>query len=615
MINLGSSYQRRVSNFKFRISSLRERLLGVLLSSGLAITCLGVVPGSGADYGRVSGTVSDGQGNPLMGATVLIIFTPGPMLTGPRSFDAGTERVLTDAQGRFAVEHLLPGRYSLQVISATRLPVRRNSIRVLAGQTSRQNFVLSDIFAPFRFQVPPPSVSTWGDDWKWVLRTSATTRPVFRYRGSARGTESSRTSKPILASSQRLIGMIPGSTRREPLTGDRGMGSVLAYLRPLSEDADLLVAGSMTANGIGASSLATAFRKNVLKGEPQELALVVHELSFSEGLPVRSGETQGTLRSAQGVVISYAHTHRLSDSLRLTTGLEVDYLNAVRDAMVTRPRMKLEYQMSPTSIVAFRYGTLQTDTDSTLLERIGELNAFPRVTLRGHRPKLEKLNHAEVSLDRRLGKSSRVEIAAYRDDFQNSAVAGFGKPQVWGWLAGNVLPNPAANGVTLNAGDYGYAGFRTAFSRSVGSHVEVGFLYALGGALAVDSGSSPGTDSAKNLRGMLRAGRSQTIGGKLSAQLPVCKTRITTSYEWLQHDYVTTVDPYGQASLQLQPYLGIQIRQPLPTLAFLPAHIEALVDFRNLLAQGYVPLTHSSDEPLILTPAYRSFRGGFSVQF
>jgi hypothetical protein len=66
--------------------------------------------------------------------------------------------------------------------------------------------------------------------------------------------------------------------------------------------------------------------------------------------------------------------------------------------------------------------------------------------------------------------------------------------------------------------------------------------------------------------------------------------------------------------LQLEPFLGIQIRQPLPTMAFLPAHIEALADFRNLLAQGYVPVSGAGDK-LVLTPAYRSFRGGFSVEF
>jgi hypothetical protein len=75
------------------------------------------------------------------------------------------------------------------------------------------------------------------------------------------------------------------------------------------------------------------------------------------------------------------------------------------------------------------------------------------------------------------------------------------------------------------------------------------------------------------------------------------------------------VDPYGQADLQLQPFLDVQIRQPLPALAFLPAHIEAVADFRNLIAQGYSPLTQSGEMTLLLSSAYRSVRGGFSVEF
>ena len=71
----------------------------------------------------------------------------------------------------------------------------------------------------------------------------------------------------------------------------------------------------------------------------------------------------------------------------------------------------------------------------------------------------------------------------------------------------------------------------------------------------------------------------------------------------------------GRPVWRLQPYLGIQIRQPLPNLAFLPAKIEALADFRNLLGQGYTQFSQSGEDTLVLTPVYRSFRGGFSVQF
>ena len=591
-------------------SSSQGRLLRSALVSCLMIGCLSAVEGLGAEYGRVSGTVKDPQGNPLVGATILLI---GPSLAGSVGL---VERVITDAHGKFSVAHLEPGWYSIKATAATRLPSMRGGIRVEPGQTAKQDFVLSDIFAPVHFRVPPGSVSTWGDDWKWVLRTSASTRPVLRYReatSNKNGPSSKGVKKPVPAS-QRLVGMMPGSARRDPLAEDPGLGSVLAYVRPLSDDADLLVAGSMTANGIQGSSVATAFRRNILKGDPQELALSIHRLNFSEALPLPGSASVADLGRAQGVVVSYAYTRRLSDSLRLTTGFEIDYLNSVRDATAARPRMELEYQVGPSTLVAARYGSVRMDQDSTLLERIGELNAFPRVTLKGYRPELEQLNHAEASVERRLNKKSKVEVAVFRDGFGNTAVWGSGATAVLSRLAGNVLANPVSDGLTLDAGSYQSSGFRTAYSRQLTDRVDAAVMYTTGEALTANPGARPAGDLV-SVRGVLRADRSQSVAAKVRARMPVSKTQVTASYEWMPRGRVTSVDPYGEASQGVHPYLDVQLRQPLPYLAFLPAHIEALADFRNLLAQGYVPVLRTGEEPLFLAPAYRSFRGGFSVQF
>jgi hypothetical protein len=541
-----------------------------------------------------------------MGATVLIT---GPGLLPSADVGATVERVITDAQGKFAIEHLVPGWYSLQVTAATRLPALRNGIRVEAGQISTEKFVLSDVFAPVRFQFPDHSVSSWGDDWKWVLRTSPSTRPILRYQEVAKAAP--KDLKLPLPASRRLVGIIPGSARRDPLAGDPGLGSVLAYLRPLSEDSDLLVVGSMTANGIQASSLATALRRNLIKGNPQELTLVVHQLSFSDGVPVPSGGGPDVLTHTQGVVVTYAQTRRIAQRVTMTAGMEIDYLNAARGVMTAQPRLKLEYQVNPATLLAFHFGSARADGSSTLLERVGMLNVFPRVTLRDYRARLEQLNHAEVSLDRWLGKKSRFEIAAYQDALHNAAVWGSGHPDKALWLAGNSLPNPAGNGVILNAGDYRSSGLRAAYSQAISSHVEALVAYTMGDALVAGGLARP----QARLQEMLRDARSASVAGKVSARIPISHTQVTTSYEWVQRGRVTCLDPYGQASLQLQPFLGIQIRQPLPTLAFLPARIEALADFRNLLAQGYTPLAQSGEKPMLLSSAYRSFRGGFSVQF
>jgi Carboxypeptidase regulatory-like domain len=578
----------------------------------LAAFCLTPAVARGADYGRVLGSVLDAQGNPLMGATVLII---GPVIGTASSLQPSLDRILTDAHGKFLAEHLMPGWYSLRVTSPTRLPAQRNRIHVEAGQTAHEKFVLADIFAPVHFQIPPANLTTWGDDWKWVLRTSASTRPVMRFKKEVTARTTADAFKPPLPPSQRLIGMMPGSTRRDALDDDQGMGSVLAYLRPISDNADLLVAGEMSANGSLASSLATALRKNILKGNPEELTLAVHQLNFGDGVPfVMAGGNLGGQYQAQALAASYSHTRRISDAVTVTTGFEFDYLNASSNAMTASPRVKVVYQASSNNTFAFHYGNSPDDYDSTLLERVGELNAFPRITLRGNRARLEKLNHMEVSFDRRLGQTSRAEVAAYHDNVENAAVWGVGEPAAFASLAGSFLPNAHVNGVTLNVGEYKSSGIRAAYIREFGGHVEAAAVYTLGDALVVRSSPSLPPSANDDLREALSVNRSQSVAGKVTARIPVCKTQITASYQWMQAGRVTGLDPYGQANLQMEPYLGIQIRQPLPTLAFLPAHIEALADFRNLLAQGYTPVSQSGEQ-VILTPVYRSFRGGFSVQF
>lgn len=582
-----------------------------LLSTLPAVLLLGlcsVARAAGPENGRLSGSVLDTQGNPLMGATVLIM---GPMLSSARGAQSAAERIITDAQGRFTAEHLLPGWYSLKVTSPARLPVLRNSIRVEAGQTSREKVVLTDVFVLLRFKVPESDVSILGDDWKWVLRTSARTRPVLRYQQVARN--SKRDSKPPLPASQRLIGIIPGSAQQDTLGEDPGMGSVLAYIRPLSDSTDLLVAGSMAADGLQTSSVATAIRKNLSKGDPQELALAVHQLSFAEGIPLPGGDIRQSLSHAQAMVVSYSHTRRITDALSLTTGFRMDYLNAATDAMAARPQVELDYQLNPSNVLALRYGGLGTNGgDNTLLNRISMLNTFPRVTLRDFRPEIQELKHAEASLNHKLGRTSHLEVAAYRDSLDNAAIMGFGTRAALGWLPGDVLPNPVLNGVTLNAGNYRSAGLRAAYWLDLGSSLKTAVIYANGDSLAVNSSSAR---AQGNLRDVIHPAHSESVGGKVSARIPKWKTQVTTSYQWMQRGRVTGLDPYGQANLQIEPFLGVQIRQPLPTVAFLPAHIEALADFRNLLAQGYQSLSASGGDRLLLTPIYRSFRGGFSVQF
>jgi hypothetical protein len=336
-------------------------------------------------------------------------------------------------------------------------------------------------------------------------------------------------------------------------------------------------------------------------------------LSFSEGLSLAPGlgNVANSLNQAQGISASYSTTRRLSDNLTLSTGVKMDYLNSVRDTATARPLAHLQYQMRPDTDFNVSYGAISLDDGGgTLLDRVGELNAFPRVTLSGYRPELEQVIHGEVNVEHRFTKHGKVEAAAYQDSFKNRALWGFAGPGTLMWLSGSVLPNPDGNGWTLNAGSYHSSGLRVGYSQQFGRNVEAEVAYSTGNALAAKPGQSPGEETG-GVRGLLQTTETQTVGAKVSASIPVTKTRIITSYGWLPRGRVTSVDPYGE----VRPNLDLEIRQPLPSIAFIPAHFEALADFQNMLAQGYVPVAHTGDNPLVLTAAYRYFRGGFSVQF
>ena len=560
-----------------------------------------------ANYGRLAGVVSDDHGNPLMGATVMII---GPLLTATANTGDQVERVITDAKGKFSVGNLIPGWYSLQIISPTRIPAHKNGVKVEAGQTSTLRFVLADAFAPLRFQVPDKDATPLGDDWKWVLRTSAATRPILRYRHDA--TTSPDPTSPVPAD-QHLIGVVPEPSGRDPMASDQGMGTVFAYLRHLSPDSDLMTVGSVGADGSLTSSEGVVYRKGLISRDAEEVSVVLHQLGYVSGLTVPIGAGPLSDYEARGLVTSYTQTCALDPYLTLTAGIDVDFLDAVRNLLIAQPRMKLAFHVAHSTDLALRVGREPYDDSDTLLERVNAFNAYPVLTLRSYQPEFEQLQHAEASLSHRLKGSARFQIAAYHDGLRNAAVWSPAQAAALSGLAGNYLPNPAVGGVFLNIGDYRSTGYRVAYAQRLGNHVETLVAYFVGDSLSargVVQGASEG-----GLQGALKPLRSPSLAARMSARIPVTQTRVSTSYEWVRSGRVTMVDPQGQADMQLQPFLDVQVRQPLPALAFLPAHIEAVADFRNFLAQGYTPVTQSGESTVLLGSAYKSIRGGLSVEF
>ena len=150
-------------------------------------------------------------------------------------------------------------------------------------------------------------------------------------------------------------------------------------------------------------------------------------------------------------------------------------------------------------------------------------------------------------------------------------------------------------------------GARVAYRQKIADHLTTTVVYAYAGALA------PTDDrTARFLREELATRQRQSLAARVSTTLPRFGTQLSAGYKWLNGPVVSRLDGYGESLFQLDPYLSMEIRQPLPNL--LPCRVEVQADMGNLLAQGYVPVA-TADGAFILVPSYRYFRGGLNLQF
>jgi hypothetical protein len=242
------------------------------------------------------------------------------------------------------------------------------------------------------------------------------------------------------------------------------------------------------------------------------------------------------------------------------------------------------------------------DLQSALVRALDELDAFPTLMWRNGRPVLQGGWHEEVSAERRVGENGKLQIAGFHEDSHHTAVFGRGSDLPVQEYFEDVFSSAFA----YDGGSTSSWGGRVAYHEKLNDDVEVTALYAMAGALA------PGATNDGVLRDSLRMVPRQSVGVNVSSKLPRMGGHITAGYKWISGPAVSRVDAYGESLYRMDPYLHVSLRQQLPK--FGPGRWEAIADCDNLLAQGTVTIS-TKDGQVALIPAFRTFRGGLSLQF
>lgn len=505
-----------------------------------------------------------------------------------------TLTVFSDGAGYYTATDLIPGLYALKVTAPSFLPTVRERVGVRAGASIHINFTLNTLLDVM--QLGPVRSLPDDDDWKWTLRSVAN-RPILRVV----------TDPTMMAEKQNHeftgnLAFVAGSTAEGYGSGS-DMSTAFTLERPVFSDANIRFAGDL---GYGqtspAASLRATFSNRMPDGSLPSLSITARRFAPSDP----------NLNNAamQSLGISAADDLIFDDVLELKFGSELQTIQFLGQMTTFRPRASADLHLSPNTVLRYAYTSSRPElcSEKDLGPVVdGFTNSDPKLTVAGFSPQLEHAHHQELSLSRRLGNTN-VQLAGFYDRIGDAALTGAGEVTAAG---GFLLPDVASGTFSYAGGNLNTAGVRVVVQHKFSTALTATMDYGLGGALELDHPNVP----LQSAQPWITAQRRQAVAAQFSGTIHRTHTQWVTSYRWINGPALTPVDLFNSSPGQSDAFLNFVVRQPIPSMGFLPARMELLIDLRNLLAQGYVPVLGQDGQTVYLVQSARSVRGGLAFSF
>jgi len=562
--------------------------------------------------GAIGGVVSNSAGIPQMGATVLLY----------NRQDRNVDKVLTDARGGFQFLNLLPDVYSIKISAAAFALAMRRDILVQPGMRSVLAVNLSTLFSSIRLAYPPfENGSLITDDWKWVLRSASSTRPVMRFADDPLATGPAKSTRAAVFSETR--GILKVSAGEGPLFAGVGaeadLGTAFALATSIYGNSLLQVSGNLgygSQTGVPSAAFRTSYSRSLAGGNP-EFSVTMRQLF----LPGRAAATltgnDSSLPMLRSMSAGFDDHKRVTDDLDVQYGFTMDSVSFLDRLNYFSPYARLSYSLGDGGTLEFAYtsGNARPDLggatseEADLQHDLNTLGLFPAVSVRAGRAKIQRGNEYELAYTHKIG-SRTYGVSAYRESVTNAALtlvapAGF-------YSGADVLPDLFSGNSIFNAGDYGSTGYTAAVTQNLGQNVAATVIYGSMGVLTADRGELV-SNSPDDLRAMIRTGRRHAATTRVTATVPWTGTHLIASYQWAaDHRSVVPGNLYSTQAFRPMPGMNIYFRQPIPGFA---RRLEATADLRNLLAQGYLPIGVLNGQRVLLVQTPRSVRGGLSFIF
>lgn len=548
------------------------------------------LPAAAGELGSISGMVKSSSGVPQMGAMVEVF---GPNHTGTTVF--------TDARGSYQAAGLASGTYQVKVSAPSFLPSLRENVGLRSGASMVVNVTLNTLFeamqlVPVRQRVPEDD-----EDWKWTLR-SMSNRPVLRVLDDGPLVVVSRSERSDDKVLKARVAFLAGS-ESDGFGGAADMTTSFRLEHSLFSSGTISLDGNVGYNGamMPGTVVRASYSHQMPSGSKPEIALTVRRFSTPD-LAAHSA-------ALQALALSLSDSVTIGNALEMNFGSELQSIQFLGRVTKARPFGSAHLHLSPNTVIGYEYATSMPnmraakgfDSAPADLSESG-----PRMSMMNWSPVLERSRHHEVSVSRRVGRNN-VQVAYYSDRVSNPVLTGVGDVSA---ETGMLLPDIYSGTFSVTGGDLDTSGIRVVYQRKLMDELTATVDYSYGGVLDL-----PAFSNIDSVRDLTHTSKRHSLAYKMSGTVPGCKTRWIASYRWTEGAAITPVDMFNAGPGQSDPFLNVFVRQPIPGTGFIPGHIEAMVDVRNLLAQGYVPVVGQDGQTVYLVQSARAVRGGVSFTF
>jgi hypothetical protein len=549
--------------------------------------------------GAISGYVRNASGAPQMGAVVEILGSEISSEIGSASRSLTT---FTDGLGFYSAAGLLPGVYSVKVSAPSFLPTVLERIGLVPGAHLKVNVTLNTLLGALdvgRIRAVPDD-----DDWKWTLRSVAN-RPILRVFDDPQQS-AEKQSHEVSGS----LSFLAGSTSDGYGSGS-DMSTGFTLERSIFSTGRVAMSGNVGyGDGVPDAVFRTTYSRVLPDGSAPSVALTMRRFAPSDP----------NLHNAalQALALAMGDSFSVGDVLELRFGSELQTIQFLGRVSAFRPYGTADLHLSPNTVLEYAYATSLPDArvEKGFDSAPADLSeSDPRVSLQNFASKIERAHHQELSVSHRAGNTN-IQFAVFSDRVADTALTGAGEVTAAG---GYVLPDVYSGTFSYEGGTLDTPGLRAVVQHKFSSDLTATLDYAWGGTLNLSqpdvAQGVPQPLTLQDAQPWISTVRRHALAAKFNGTLPRLHTRWIASYRWVNGQALTPVDMFNASPGQSDPYLSCFLRQPIPSIGFLTGHMEALIEVRNLLAQGYVPVMGQDGQTVYLVQAARSIRGGLAFSF